>query len=281
MNPEAIVMSAADEELTGKTPLPKESVLGNIFFALLAGHETAGSTMGFVLVMLAIYPEVQERIQKQLDEQLNGRPKAEWSADKDFIRLQEGYVGAVQKEILYLYHPASLILRKVVEAVTVVDALGKLYRIPEGTLALIDYSGAARNPRVWKRPTVAQERRAALSDSPALYFNPDRWLGTDDRLDDVKGEVPAWQAFGTGGRACPGRAFAQIEMTSMMVAIFKDYSLELVVTDQVLRDAKGDATLAWGRTRDKAIKMMYDDIEANISIGLKKDLPIRIVKRTS
>ena len=281
MHSEAIAISAADEDLTGKTPLPEESVLGNIFFTLLAGHETAGSTMGFILVMLAIYPEVQKRVQKQLDKQLNGRSKAEWSVNEDFIRLQEGYVGAVQKEILYLYDPASFVLRKAVEAVTVVDALGKSYRIPEGTIVLVNYSGAARNSRVWKRPSVAQERSAALSDSPALYFNPDRWLENDDRPDDVREEVPTWQAFGAGGRACPGRAFAQIEMTSMMVAIFKDYSLELVVTDRILQDAEGNAALAWERTRDKAIKMMYDDIEATISIGLKKELPIRIVKRTS
>jgi hypothetical protein len=32
-------------------------------------------------------------------------------------------------------------------------------------------------------------------------------------------------------------------------------------------------------TRDKAIKIMYDDIETNISSGLMKELPIRVVKQ--
>lgn len=234
MKSEAIVLSAADEEITGRKALLNESVLGNIFFTLLAGHETAGCTKGFVLVMLAIYPEYQRRVQKQFDEQFNAHPM-----EKGFQALQKGYVGAVQKEVLYLYNPASFIMRKVVETVDLVDCHGKSHRVPAGTLALINNPGAARNPNVWKRPEIPQARRTALSNSPALYFNPDRWLETDDRPDDVKNEVPTWQAFGAGGRACPGRMFAQVEMTAMMATLFKNPSLELVVVESTLREAKG------------------------------------------
>ena len=150
-------------------------------------------------------------------------------------------------------------------------------------MLLLNNAAAARNPAVWKRPPVASARRAALSDSPALFFNPERWLGTDDKPDDgdshADKDVPAWHAFGAGGRACPGRAFAQIEMTSVMATLLKDHSLELIVDEKTLRECQGDRTLAWEKTRDKAIKMMYDDIEANISIGLMTELPIRVVKR--
>ena len=64
-----------------------------------------------------------------------------------------------------------------------------------------------------------------------------------------------------------------------MTTLFKDYSLELIVNEKTLRECGGDENLAWERTRDAGIKMMYDDIEANISIGLMKELPVRVVKR--
>lgn len=233
-------------------------------------------------MLLVLYPEYQQRIQDELDEQLNGRPKSEWTVEKDYQALQKGYLGAVQKEVLYIYNPGSFLMRKTVEPVTVIDSKGQTHVLPENIVTLINNAAAARNPAVWKRPQVSSAERAALSDSPALYFNPDRWLGTNDRPDEADGrdkEVPAWHAFGAGGRACPGRAFAQIEMTSVMATLLKDYSLELIVDEKTLRDCQGDKNLAWKKTRDKAIKMMYDDIEANISIGLMKKLPIRIVKR--
>ena len=276
------MISAADPEITSKKPLPEESVLGNIFFTLLAGHETSGSTMGFIFVLLTLYPEYQKRIQEELDRQLDGRPKSEWTVENDYQALQKGCLGAVQKEVLYLYNPGSFLMRTTVEAVTVVDSNGQSHVLPKDTLALINNAAAARNPTVWKKPHVSPERRTALSDSPALFFNPDRWLGTDDRPDSTEAKdknIPAWYAFGAGGRACPGRAFAQIEMTSVMATLLKDYSLELIVDKKTLRECHDNKQLAWEQTRDKAIKMMYDDIEANISIGLMKELPIRISKR--
>ena len=265
--------------MTGKQPLPEESVLGNIFFTLLAGHETLGSTMAFVFVLLTLYPDYQRRIQEELDRQLDGRPKSEWSVEKDYQALQKGHIGAVQKEALYIYNPGSFLMRTTVEQVTVVDSKAQSHVIPKNTLTLINNAAAARNPAVWKRPQVATERRIKLSDSPALYFNPERWLGTDDRPDDAQGMLPAWHAFGAGGRACPGRTFAQIELTSVMATLLKDYSLELIIDEKLLQECRGDKNLAWEKTRDKGIQMMFDDIEANISIGLMKELPIRIVKR--
>ena len=64
-----------------------------------------------------------------------------------------------------------------------------------------------------------------------------------------------------------------------MTTLFKEYSLELIVSEKTVRECQGDESPAWERTRDAGIKMMYDDIGANISIGLMKELPIRVVRR--
>ena len=169
-------------------------------------------------------------------------------------------------------------MRKPVESVTKVDS-GQSNLIPENTLALINNTATTRNSSQWKRPDVSRERRAALSESPALYFDPDRGLGTDDRPGDAKGELPAWHVFGAGGRAFPRRTFAHIELTSGMATLLIDYSLEVIASDKTLQKCRGNKTRVWERITDKGMRMMYDSIEANISIGLMKELTIRIVKR--
>ena len=265
----------------GDQPLPEESILGNIFFTLLAGHETTGNTMAFIMLLMAVHPDYQKRVQEDLDRQLGGRPKEEWTVEQDYATLQKGWVGAVQKEVLRLYCVAQFILRGTVAPCTVVDSKGQSHTIPANTLTLINFAAAFQNPAAWpKRTGISEKRRAELHNTPALDFDPSRWLDTDDTPDTKENQdYPLWFPFGQGPRSCIGRAFAQIEMTSVVATIFKDYSLELVVEEKMLRACNGDKTLAWEKTRDKAMIMLYDDIEANISIFLAKELPIRVVKR--
>ncbi|KAH8653178.1 cytochrome P450 [Tricladium varicosporioides] len=278
---ESVVLSGVDTEVTGRNPLSQESVLGNIFFTLLAGHETTGGTLGFIFLLMAIYPEYQQRVQRELDDQLGGRPMHEWTLEKDYTVLEQGYVGAIQKEVLYVFNPASFIMRKALKPITLVDSHGQSHQIPENTLTLINNAGAARNPNNWDRPKVPLERSTALSDSPALYINPERWLNGYDNSKSKNPDIASWTAFGAGGRICPGKGFAQVELTSAMATLFKFYSLELVVAEKTKHECNDNEQVAWERTRDMAIKMMYDDIEANITIGIHKDIPIRIFRRTN
>lgn len=157
--------------------------MGNILFTLLASHETLGSTMGFIFVLITLYPEYQKRMQEELDQQLGERPMSEWTVEKDYQALQKGYIGAVQKEVLYIYNPGSFLLRTTVEPVIVVDAHGQPHMIPKNNLTLINNAGAARNPAVWSKPAVAAERRTALSDSQ-LYTSTRR--GGSVRTIDLK-----------------------------------------------------------------------------------------------
>ena len=255
--------------------------MGNMFFTLFAGHETVGASLGFILVLLCVYPEYQRRVQEQLDAQFSTRPTSEWTLEGDYLALQKGYIVAIQKEALYLYNPAVLLTRTAVEPVTVSDSEGLTHLIPKHTMVLLNIPASARNPAIWKSRPVPSDRHAALSDSPALSFNPDRWLGTDNQPEETGAKSASWYPFGAGGRSCPGRGFAQTEMTSVMATLFKSHSLELIVEDEVLRACQGDGQLAWAKTRDNAIKMLYEEIESNMSISLSKELPIRIVPRPS
>lgn len=84
-------------------PLPEKRVLGNIFFPLLARHKRTGNSLAFTLLLLAIHPEYQKELQAELDRQLGGRLKQDWTIGKDYPALQKGYTGAVLQEVLRLY----------------------------------------------------------------------------------------------------------------------------------------------------------------------------------
>ena len=71
----------------GEPLLSEESVLGSMFLTLIADHETVGNTLRFTLLLLAVYPKYQTLLQLELDEQLEGRSKDEWTIEKDFPAL--------------------------------------------------------------------------------------------------------------------------------------------------------------------------------------------------
>lgn len=235
--------------------------------------------MAFTLVLLATYPDCQRRLQEELDGQLGGRLKQDWTVEKDYQVLAKGYTGAILKEVLRLYCVVSFILRQTVATTTVVDSKGKSHVLPEKTLCLIDFAAAFRNPATSAEREISPERRAELHDSPAYHFDPSRWLEGNNDVETEDNGTPVYWPFGQGPRSCPGKAFAQVEMIAVMATIFKDYSLELVVVEESIKACNGDSELAWQKTRDRALRTLIDDVECNINIYLLKEVPIRLIRR--
>lgn len=156
-------------------------------------------------------------------------------------------------------------------------------RSREKTLCLLNFSAAFRNPSTWSKKDVSSERRAELHDSPALDFDPSRWLHSGDvtaAMESKEGAAPLLFPFGQGPHSCPGRLFAQVEMTAALATILKDYSLLLMVDEQVRHSCGGDEKAAWEKTRDNALRTLVDNIESNVSIMLLTALPIQVVRRS-
>ncbi len=197
-----VVAGTKDESDPDSRQLSDESVLGNIFFTLMAGYETAGNTLAFTILLLATYPEYQRTIQEELDSRLASRSSDSWTIDTDYHTLQKGFLGAVLKEVLRLYNPVSFVLRKAIAPTTVKDSQGAEHTIPANTTIAIGFAAANQNPHIWAPNPVPEARRAELHHSQAIDFYPWRWL-------DGSADEDNWWAFGYGRRKCPGMAFAQ------------------------------------------------------------------------
>ena len=257
--------------------------MGNVFFMMMAGHETTGNTLAFTLDLLALYPECQREIQRELDGLLKERPWHQWTVDREYAALQKGWAGAVLKESLRLYCVVQFMVRKVVAPLEVVDSQGQAHTIPAGTLCALNFAAAFRDPKTWKnKRNTPDERRQELHNSPAIDFDPSRWLEGDERAAFVEShseDAPLHFPFGIGQRQCPGRMFAQIEMMAFIVTILKDFSLELEVSEATMRLCIGDERRMREETRNQGLRTLIDDIDANITLQLTKELPLKIVRR--
>ena len=46
--------------------MTKEEIIGNSFVMILAGYETTAQTLQFLMYYLAYYPEVQEKLREEI-----------------------------------------------------------------------------------------------------------------------------------------------------------------------------------------------------------------------
>ncbi|PVI03882.1 cytochrome P450 [Periconia macrospinosa] len=270
---ESIVVAGSDRaSQVGSRPLSEGSVLGNIFFTLMAGHETTGNSLAFAVILLAIYPDHQAQVQKELDRILADRTTADWNSEADYQALNKGYLGAVLKEVLRHYNVVQFMFRLTVAPTTLVDSKGKSHLVPADTTCLINVAAALQNPDRWTPSDVSLERRAELHYSQAIDFDPTRWLRDLD-------ESEIYFPFGYGPRQCPGKPFAQVEMVAFLATLLKNHTIELIVDDGTLKSCDGDKEGAWSQRRDEAIRQMKDNVDFNINIQMLKELPIRLVRR--
>ncbi len=139
----------------GPAALTDSEVMGNLFVFMLAGHETsANSVTHFSLLLLAIHPEVQKKVQHELDEIFQGRPVSEWDYEQDLQHLFSGMLGAVLSEELRLIAPVITVPKAVSSKPQRLTVNGKVTTIPAGILVRLCIHIRAPQPKILApRPT--------------------------------------------------------------------------------------------------------------------------------
>nr|XP_019009340.1 uncharacterized protein I206_05989 [Kwoniella pini CBS 10737]OCF48121.1 hypothetical protein I206_05989 [Kwoniella pini CBS 10737] len=193
-------LQGGDEKVAGLT---KSEIIGNMWLLIFAGHETSGHTLGFAVAYLALYPEWQDEVRKEIMAACGaGEP-----AYKEMRNLP--LTLAVCLETLRLRDIVSTVMRKAIVDIevpyTTWDSTGIVTRrthlVKKGSFFVIDSAATSLNPHFW--------------GSDSLEFNPRRHLET----------TPPYVSFSLGARQCLGKRFAEVEMTSFISGIFYQYSI--------------------------------------------------------
>jgi cytochrome P450/NADPH-cytochrome P450 reductase len=174
-------------------------ISANMITFLIAGHETTSGLLSFAMLNLLKNPETYFKAQQEVDEVL-GRGKMTVEHLKDLK-----YINAVLRETLRLHPTAPAFSRSIRNdnPNDVEELLGGKYAIRRDDKVLCLIAKSQRDPKVY--------------GDDANKFNPERML--EDNFQRLpKG---AWKPFGTGVRACIGRAFAWQEAQMALALILQ------------------------------------------------------------
>lgn len=201
-----LLFTARDE---GNKSMTDKQIQDEFMTLLTAGSETTPSAMSWTCMLLGRHPEVQRRMQEEVDEVVGDRP-----VQAGDLRALD-YTRRVIQEALRLYPPVWALGRKCVQD----TELGG-HRIPAGTEVLYSIYAVHHDPKVYDNPEA---------------FDPDRWLP-----ERAKG-VPrsAFMPFGAGVRNCIGESFSWFETQTVLATLVQSWSVQPVTGEPVKPIAMG------------------------------------------
>lgn len=165
-----------------------------IFF--LAGHETSASALGWSLYLLAMFPDVQDRV---LAEAAGLGDVADFAV---ISRLK--FTRDVFREVLRLYPPVPMMVR---ENACPEDMRGR--HVNPGAQIVLSPWHLHRHERLWENPDG---------------FDPDRW----QREENKACARDAYMPFSAGPRVCTGAGFAMVEGVLLLAMLVRAYRFECV-----------------------------------------------------
>lgn len=297
--------STADKaDSSKKQLLTDEEIFGNAFVFILAGHETAANTIHFSILYLAMHMASQRRLQKDLDDILGKRPISDWDYENDLPKLFGSMCGAVMNEELRLIPPVIGIPKTTPkDRPQGLQLGGKHVTVPEGCYVTLCAVSVQTNPRYWPH----------TSEEDLQEFRPERWL-VDSPKTDSHDETPTHQneegldfdgpdtrpdtapslfrpakgayiPFSEGYRSCLGRRFAQVEIMAVLAVIFRDYSVELDVSEYLSDEdfktaSESQKREAWKKADARARDLLKHGMMTIITIQMRTGkVPFRFVKR--
>lgn len=293
--------------------LEDSEIMGNAFIMTLAGHETTANVTHFTLIELAIHPEAQRRVQRDIDAIFGRDSDPEtWDYEKNINALLASYIGAVINETLRLIPPVVVTPKRVADTDQWLqdETDGQRHHMPAMMPIMPVISAVQRNKRFWPAlDKTKQEGDAGDLDE----WLPDRWYlpspGQDQgqqqsTVEEEEENYGGYQGldtsptlfrpvrgsfipFSDGARSCLGRRIAMVEMVAAMAVMFQKYSVELAVDEWVPGGDEEIQKMGVEEKREvykKAQEKAKDTVlQAKSVVTLKltggRHVPVRFVRR--
>jgi len=180
--------------------MDNERLIDEILILFVAGHETTSNALSFCLSLLALHPEIQNKVFKEASE----FGSEELSLMEQFQKSK--YTTQCVEEAMRLYPPAYFSDRVNIENDEYQDI-----KLRKGTTVLISFFEIHRHENFWENPTK---------------FDPDRFHS------DNKKEYSDWYfPFGAGPRMCVGSNFAMYEMIYTVSELIKKYKISTSISE--------------------------------------------------
>ncbi|NWV68791.1 CP3AC protein, partial [Malurus elegans] len=182
-------------ETNSDKTLSDEEILAQALIFVFAGYETTSSTLSYMAYNLATHPDVQQRLQDEVDAHLPNKATPTYNAI-----TQMEYLDMVVNESIRLY-PAGGRLERVCKKTVEINGV----TIPEGMVVLIPAFVLHRDPQYWPEPDEFRPERFSKENKEGIY--PYTFL-----------------PFGAGPRNCIGMRFALLVVKVAMVVLLQNFS---------------------------------------------------------
>uniref|UniRef100_G3SB46 Cytochrome P450 3A n=1 Tax=Gorilla gorilla gorilla TaxID=9595 RepID=G3SB46_GORGO len=173
-----------------------ELVAQSIIF-IFAGYETTSSVLSFITYELATHPDVQQKLQEEIDAVLPNKAPPTY----DTV-LQMEYLDMVVNETLRLF-PIAMRLERVCKKDVEINGMF----IPKGVVVMIPSYALHHDPKYWTEPEK---------------FLPERFSKKNkDNIDPY-----IYTPFGSGPRNCIGMRFALMNMKLALIRVLQNFSFK-------------------------------------------------------
>lgn len=181
-----------------------EELVNQMMTFLAAGHETTASALTWAVYMLCRHPDIETRLQEEVQERLGTDDVGEMAITPDLID-NCSYLQAFCQEVFRLYPPVSVTVRE-----AVVDTMIAGVPISKGTTIIL---------APW-----AINTSTALWGDDAQEFRPERWM--DSNIEG--GSNFRFLTFLHGPRSCIGQKFAVAEFACLVACWVAAFESRLV-----------------------------------------------------
>eukprot|EP00405_Crypthecodinium_cohnii_P015641 CAMPEP_0206457992 /NCGR_PEP_ID=MMETSP0324_2-20121206/23293_1 /ASSEMBLY_ACC=CAM_ASM_000836 /TAXON_ID=2866 /ORGANISM="Crypthecodinium cohnii, Strain Seligo" /LENGTH=557 /DNA_ID=CAMNT_0053929223 /DNA_START=41 /DNA_END=1714 /DNA_ORIENTATION=+ len=190
----ALFIQAEEKESFSATYL-RDMVLNFV----IAGRDTTACTLSWLFYVLSINPEVQRKLQEEIDAKL---PDGEAPTFKAVSARNMPYLNGVVYEVLRLYPPVPVDGKTCQED----DVFPDGTKVPKGTLCMWQPYAMGRDANIYPDPMVVKPERWIPFEAPSPH------------------EFPVFQA---GPRICLGMDMAQFEAKIATIMLLQKFSFTL------------------------------------------------------